>query len=145
VQRRALHADEFRGARDVAAETGNLRHQIFALEHFARVAQRQPHQVLAAIAIGHARHHGADVGRQHGGVEHGVGIAAGENHQPLDIVAQLAHVARPVVALQHRHGVVADAALGKSRGLRNLVHEVVDQAGNVLAPLGQRRHADRHH
>jgi hypothetical protein len=27
----------------------------------------------------------------------------------------------------------------------NLVHEIVDQLGNVLAPLGQRRHADRHH
>ena len=73
------------------------------------------------------------------------GIAAGQNHQPLDIVAQLAHVARPVVRLQHRHGVLADAPLGQAGRLRNLVHEIVDQVGDVLAPLGQRRHADRHH
>src|SRR5665811_223563 len=50
VQRRALHADELGSARDVAAETADLRHQIFALKHFARIAQRQSHQVFTPIA-----------------------------------------------------------------------------------------------
>ena len=40
VQRRALHADKLRGARNIAAEAADLRHQIFAFEHFARIAQR---------------------------------------------------------------------------------------------------------
>ena len=145
VQRRALHADEFGGARDVAAEAVDLREQIFALEHFARLAQRQPHELLAAVAVRHRRHHRADVLRQHAGADRGVGVAAGEDHQPLDVVAQLADVARPVVRLQHRHGVVADLALRQAGRLRNLLHEIVDEIGNVLAPLGQRRHADRHH
>ena len=79
--------------------------QIFALEHLARLAQRQAHQLLAAVAVRHRRHHRADVRRQHVGGDHGVRIAAGEDHQPLDVVAQLADVARPVVGLQHRHGV----------------------------------------
>src|SRR5271156_4099806 len=35
MQRRALHADEFGGAGDVAAESVDLGDQIFALEHLA--------------------------------------------------------------------------------------------------------------
>ena len=38
MQRRALHADELGGARDVAAEAADLRHQIFTLEHLACIA-----------------------------------------------------------------------------------------------------------
>ena len=40
MQRRALHADEFGRARDIAAEAADLCHQIFAFEHLARIAQR---------------------------------------------------------------------------------------------------------
>ena len=43
MQRRALHADEFGSARDVAAEPADLSHQIFALEDLAGFAQRQSH------------------------------------------------------------------------------------------------------
>ena len=50
MQRRAFHAHELGGARNVAAEPVDLRDQVFALEYFARVAQRQPHQGLAAVA-----------------------------------------------------------------------------------------------
>ena len=71
-------------------------------------------------------------------------IAAGQDHQPLDIVAQLADVARPVMRLQHRHRVLADPALRQAGRGRDLVHEIVDQIGDILAPLRQRRHADRH-
>ena len=41
VQGRSLHADEFGGARDVAAEAVHLRGEVFALEDLARVAERQ--------------------------------------------------------------------------------------------------------
>ncbi len=34
--------------------------------------------------------------------------------------------------------------LGRPAGRRDLVHEVGDQLGNVLAPLGEARHPDRH-
>ena len=49
------------------------------------------------------------------------------------------------MGLQHRHGVLADLALGQARGGGDLVHEIVDQRGNVLAPLRQRRHPNRYH
>src|ERR1041385_2067511 len=40
VQRRALHADELGGARDVVVEPADLRLEVFALERLARLAQR---------------------------------------------------------------------------------------------------------
>src|SRR6185437_11045542 len=33
MQRGTLHPDKFRGARNIAAEAADLRHQVFALEH----------------------------------------------------------------------------------------------------------------
>ena len=72
------------------------------------------------------------------------GSPPAQNHQPFDIVAQLPDVAGPVMRLQHGHRIVADVALGQAGDLRNLRHEIFDELGNVLAPLGQRRHADRH-
>src|SRR5712692_1135737 len=144
VQRRALHADELGGARDVAAEPADLRLEVFALEGLARLAQRHPHEVLAAVAGRHVRHHRADVLRQHAGADHRLGLAAGQNHQPLHVVAQLPYVAGPVVRLEHRHGVLADLAPRQAGRLRDLIHEMLDQRGNVLAPLGERGHAHRH-
>ncbi len=73
------------------------------------------------------------------------GIAADQNHQPLDIVAELAHIARPIVRLQHRHGVLADAARRQAGSHRDGLHEIAHELGHVLAPLGQARHSDRHH
>src|SRR5882762_10453489 len=43
MQRRTLHADEGRRARYVAAKARYLRQEVFALEDFARIAQRQLH------------------------------------------------------------------------------------------------------
>src|SRR5437899_12406962 len=43
VQGRSFHADKSGGAGYVAAEAGHLGDQVFALEDFARVAQRQGH------------------------------------------------------------------------------------------------------
>ena len=61
------------------------------------------------------------------------------------LLLQLAHVAGPVVRLQHGDRVLADAARREARGLRELAHEVLDEIGDVLAPLGETRHAQRHH
>jgi hypothetical protein len=113
VQRRTLHADELGRARDIAAETVDLRQQVLALEDLARLAQRQRHQVLRAAVHGE-RHVGADLLGEHVGGDDRVGVAAGEDHQPLDVVSELAHVAGPVMRLQHSDGVLADAARSKA-------------------------------
>src|SRR5712691_12609787 len=55
VQCRALHPDKGRGARDVAAEAGYLGQQILALEHLARVAQWQGHDLAALVPFDDAR------------------------------------------------------------------------------------------
>src|SRR5512139_1691677 len=65
VERRALHADKFGRARNVATEPADLSNEIFALKHLARIAQRQSHEVLAAVAAGHGGDHGAYVLWQH--------------------------------------------------------------------------------
>ncbi len=71
-------------------------------------------------------------------------VAARQDHQPLDVVAKLADVARPVVGLKHGHGVVADGARRQAGGARNLLDEMAHEQRDVLAPLGQRRNAQRH-
>ena len=48
------------------------------------------------------------------------------------------------MGLQNRHRVRADLAARHARQLANLVHEEIDEFGNVVAPLGERGHADRH-
>src|SRR5579885_894611 len=66
VKRRAFHADKLRRARNIAAEAADLRHEIFALEGFARLAERQAHQMLAAAeSVRHARYERGDFLRQH--------------------------------------------------------------------------------
>src|SRR5690606_23863448 len=55
MQGRALHADKLRRARDIAAKTVDLSQKIFLLEHLARFAQRQRHDVLIRLR-GHFRH-----------------------------------------------------------------------------------------
>src|SRR3990172_11786134 len=54
VQGRALHADEGGGARNIAAEARHLRVEIPALEHLARLAQRQRHD-FSAVAVAQRR------------------------------------------------------------------------------------------
>src|SRR5262245_55319738 len=118
MQSRALHADEFRRARDIATEATDLRDQIFPFEDLTGVAQWQAHQVLPTVAIGHARHHRADIWWQHAGIHHRLRISASEDHQSLDVVTQLPDIARPVVRLEHGHGVFADTSFWQSRRLR---------------------------
>src|SRR5262245_23837102 len=89
MQRRTLHADEFGGTRDVAAKPVDLRAQVFSLEQFARIAQRQTHQVLPTRAVWEVRYHGADVLRQHRGVDDRIAVTTSEDHQPFDVVTKL--------------------------------------------------------
>src|SRR4029077_8542109 len=76
MQGRALHPDELGSTRNVAAETTDLSDQIFALEYLTRLAQRQPHELLATIAVGHRGHHGTDILRQHRRGNHRIRITA---------------------------------------------------------------------
>ena len=71
-------------------------------------------------------------------------VARRQDDRPLDDVAQLADIARPVVRLERRHRLLRqrrrrDPPLGGEAG-----EEMVDQLGNVLAPLAQRRNPHRH-
>ena len=123
----------------------SLGDQIVALERLARVAQRQTEQLLAANAAWNRGDERPDLRRQHRSGYLGVGIAKREDHQALDVVAQLADVPGPVVRLQHRHGVDADLARRHAHAVRGEFEEILDELWNVLAPLSKRRHPDRHH
>src|SRR5690606_41345531 len=67
-----------------------------------------------------------------------------QDHQALDVVLELTNVARPVVRLQHGERVVADTSRPNTGLAGDLAHETVDQERYILAPLGERRHKDRH-
>src|SRR5262249_12289727 len=73
-----LHADECGSTRNIPAETADLGDQVLALEHFAGFAKRQTHELLATVAVGHRRNHGAHVLWQHGRGNDRVGFAARE-------------------------------------------------------------------
>ena len=99
---------------------------------------------MLGAAVDGQRHVRADLLGQHVGGDDGIGVAAREDHQPLDVVPELAHVAGPVVRLQHGNGVLADLARCQPRGLGNLADEKLDQHRDVLAALGQAWHAQWH-
>ncbi|MCY1250741.1 hypothetical protein D9M72_644060 [compost metagenome] len=46
--------------------------------------------------------------------------------------------------LQHSQGVIGDPTMRQSLRRRQVIDEIFDQFANVLTPLRQRRHADRH-
>ena len=73
------------------------------------------------------------------------GVARRHDQQPVDDVAQLAHVAGPGIGLQRRHRVLAELARRRCRAASARArHEMAGQQRDVLAPLAQRRHPDRH-
>ena len=144
MQRRTLHADEGRGARNVAAEARDLGQQILALEDLARVAQRQLHDLAALLPAQHRRRVLADVAGQHVGADRPAARRR-QDQQPLDDIAQLPDVARPVVALQRGQRVLADRPRRQAGGIGDPLQEVGGELGDVLAALAERRHAQRHH
>ena len=66
-----------------------------------------------------------------------------EHHGALDRVLELAHVARPVVLLQRLHHLVVHLLDVLAGPLRVLFDEVIDQHGDVFAPLAQRQNLNR--
>ena len=86
--------------RDVAAEPADLGVQIAPLEHLARFAQRQRHHLGAVVAAQRRGRDGADIRRQHVGADRLSRLARRHDQQPVDDVAKLADVARPVIGLQ---------------------------------------------
>jgi len=120
-------------------------HEIFALEHFAGFAQRQTHQMLASVAVRHRRNHRADVLRQHRGGDLGV------RSPPARIISRstLLRSCRTFPGQSCDCSTASASAptlrLGRPVNLRYLRHEILDQLGHILAALGQRRDADRHH
>src|SRR5262249_6344160 len=72
-------------------------------------------------------------------------IAGGDDHGTLDDVLQLPHIARPGVIHQQLQGVGADSNARLAHAPAEVVQEVPDQVGDVLAALAQRRDVDREH
>ncbi len=68
----------------------------------------------------------------------------GEDDGPFDDVLQLAHVASPFVVEQGPHRPVGDARDVPTHLPGVLVNEMVDQQGNVLLALAQRRKGEAH-
>jgi hypothetical protein len=132
-----VHAQPPRGAAHVPA--GALEHtqDVLALELLHRLAQRRA-RVLAQARAG--------LGHRH--VERHVlqmdDRAPGEDDGAMQDVLELAHVAGPVVAREHLEGTGRHAAHVAVALAGDLAHEVLDECGNVLAPLAERRHVDRH-
>ena len=64
-------------------------------------------------------------------------------HGPGDLVAQLAHVARPVVASEGAHGRAGEPRRTRSAGRRLEGEELRGQQGHILAALAQGRQHQR--
>src|SRR5437016_4820519 len=97
VQCGAFHADERRGARDVARKTADLNLQILALEGFAGFPQGAAHDRHRVRRATHGALIVENLGRQQVDVDASDAVARRENDRPFDDISQLANVARPVV------------------------------------------------
>src|SRR5438128_2616044 len=71
--------------------------------------------------------------------------APGQHDRAVEHVLELADVAGPIVAREHLEGAGGHATHVAVALARDLADEVLDERGNVLSPLAQRRHVDRDH
>ena len=71
-------------------------------------------------------------------------IAGGQDQNAFHYVAQLADVAGPRLDLQGGVSVVGQAPARQARGDAEAVQIIVDEVGDVLAPLAETRHAQGH-
>ena len=92
----------------------------------------------------HRRRILADIAGQHVGADRPAARRR-QDQQPLDDVAQLADVARPVVALQRGQRVLAHRPGRQAGGVGDAPQQIGRQLRDVLAALAERRHAQRHH
>src|SRR6185503_8245465 len=58
-----------------------------------------------------------------------------QNHDALNIVFELAHIACPVTCLQHGDGIISYPAQGLARNCGISPGKIVNQFGNIFAPL----------
>ena len=142
VERRAFHADELGGARDIAAKTVDLRVEIIPLEQSARFAQRHCHDVGGTGNRLRLPRRRPECRLDHVCANSAVGGCRRHDKKPLHEVAELAHVAGPVEGLKHRHPVAGDLVRRQACALRRLLNEEARQLGDIFAPLPQRRHFD---
>ena len=139
----ALDAEHVGGARHVALLLGQRRAGCRSRSKRSRASCSV--QALAG-ASGAARRCDSAVGSRKLRSAAEIASPGHHDHQPLDHVAQLAHVARPRVALQHRRARPARSVFEPPAVLaRELRHEVLGEQRDVLLPLAQRRHEDRDH
>ena len=66
------------------------------------------------------------------------------DHHALDVVSQLAHVARPILRLQNGDRVVSEMPLRLSRLNGVELGEMLDEFGDILPTFGESRHAHGH-
>ena len=123
----ALDAEGVGGAGDVAVLRGERAQDVVALEALARLVQRQRRRAgrPPAAAIGAAVEE-----RQVGERDR---VARHHDHQPLDHVAQLAHVAGPAVAAQAGRGAGVEPLRPPAVLARELRHEVLGEQRDVVA------------
>ena len=98
---------------------------------------------MLGTAVDRQRNIRADLLRQHVGGDGRIRLAARKDQQALDVVAKLAHVARPIVRLQHGDGILADPPRSEARCLRHLSDEKLNELRNVFAPFSEARNAQR--
>ena len=137
MQRRTLHADEFRCSGDVAAEAQHLRIQILAFKGLPRRAQGQGHEIGNPGTGQHGRAFTGDIGRQHVRAHDPVALERCHDHDPLHDVAQLAHVAGPGVGLQHGERVATEFQRLLPRLGRQPIEEGPRQISDILGAAGQ--------
>src|SRR5262245_39018482 len=156
AQRVAVDAEQRGGAQLVAARARHDRLEqrtLHALEQAAeqlgRLGARERRLDLAGDeglergALGLARP--GRRGREEGevlGAEH---VAGREHERALDGVLELAHVAGPVVRDEPDERLGGRDHAPPGQRLRIAPEEVIDERGDVVAPLPQRRNVDRHH
>src|SRR5690606_33906166 len=141
VQGGPLHADEGRGARDIARKTVDLDAQILALEVFARFLEGNGGDRFGAGQ--NVRAASNQLGGQHVDVNAAQPVARREDHHPFDHVAQLTHIAGPVVRLKRGHRLGTDPGRRYPAVGGLAAYKMVAQARDIVAPLAQWRDVNR--
>src|SRR6266853_997842 len=137
VEVAALDAQALGGAGHVPLVGSQLAQDERALEGLARLLERA---LALGVLGGRLRVAGTE---RRGQILRRDDVVRAHDHEPLHHVAQLAHVARPVVGEEVGERLDRDrlgplAVLGREHG-----HEVCDEGRQVLLPLTERRHLDR--
>ena len=142
MQRAALHAHKAGSAADIAPETIDLGQQILALERFAGLTQGQRGQRTGQNNT--PRFIGLLLFRRKFPRLDRAGAIA-QNQHALYKVFQLTHISGPGHRLQQGDRFVGHLAHRQALGFVALFNEVLRQNRDVLAPLFQAGHRNRHH